>query len=63
MRTQFNVRIAKNLVKRILIDRKIAPSTRDIIAEVALENWFTKYTPEERAAFYKSHQRKPYVPV
>lgn len=34
--------------------------THDIVVELALENWFTKYSPEERKEFYNRHDRKPY---
>ncbi len=61
MRAQFNVRVEKNLLKRVTSDRKSSAATNDIIAEVALENWFTKFTLEERAKFYRAHDRKPYV--
>lgn len=61
MRTQFNVRIEKTLAKRTAIERKTTSTTNDIVVEVALENWFSKYSPEQRLRYYMSHARKPYA--
>jgi hypothetical protein len=60
MRTQFNARIEQSTKRRIATDRKKFSKTNDIIVEVALENFFTKYTPEERNSFYRAHDRVPY---
>lgn len=59
-RTQFNVRIGKNLTRKIARDRT-SGVTNEIIAEVALENLFSLYTPEKRAQFYRAHYRRPYA--
>lgn len=61
MVTQFNVRLEKSTVKLVKSDRARTAVTNDIIAEVALQNWFTKYTPEQRVNFYKAHDRRPYA--
>ena len=61
MRTQLNVRVCKTLKNRIAQDRKHTFATNDIIVEVALENWFTKLSPEQRDKFYKAHSRRPYA--
>lgn len=60
MRTQFNVRICKQLAKRVATDRRNLLTTNDIVAEVALEDFFTRHTPDEREKFYRAH-RRPYV--
>jgi hypothetical protein len=60
MRPQFNVRIQKRLVKQVADDRTMAPTTKDVIVEVALENFFTKFSIGERRKFYHAHSRKPY---
>lgn len=56
---QFNVRIAPEIIGRVLRDKLNTKATKDIITEVAFENWFTQ-PPEKRAQFYRSHNRKPY---
>lgn len=60
MRTQLNVRIEKGLAKRVSGDKRGRFATNDIIVAVALENWFSKFTPEQRDKFYKAHFQKPY---
>lgn len=61
MRTQLNVRVPKSVRRRVISDRKKSATTNDVVVEVALENLFTKYTPDQRATFYRSHHRKPYA--
>lgn len=63
MRTQVNVRLSKSTKRRVELDRKSTAATNDIIVEVALENWFSKYAPEDRARFYKAHDRRPYARI
>lgn len=63
MRAQFNTRIAQATKGKVDKDRKYA-GTNDIIAEVALENWFSQFSVDERAKFYRAHwanSRKPFV--
>lgn len=60
MRTQLNVRVSKQTKASVSRDKKATGRTNDIVVEVALENFFTKYTPEERSAFYRAHDRVPY---
>ena len=62
MITQFNVRIAKGLKRRASLDKLNSGATLDIIAEVALEDFFTRHTPEQRKKFYAAHSRKPFQP-
>lgn len=61
MRSQFNVRIGRQIKKRIASDRAFCGTTSDIVTEVALENWFTRYNPDERKKFYRLHERQPFV--
>ena len=61
MRPQFNVRIQKRLARRVALDKAEATTTKDVIVEVALENWFTKFPIGERRRFYEAHARKPYA--
>jgi hypothetical protein len=58
---QFNVRIAPGLKRRLELEKAHASTTKDIIAELALEAWFTKYPLAQRIAFYRAHERKPYA--
>ncbi len=58
-RTQFNVRISANLVKRVTKEKTRCFKTRDIIAEVALDAFFSNYTADQRESFYRAHQ--PYA--
>ena len=60
MRTQLNVRVSKSIARSVTRDKKNSAGTNDIVAEVALENWFSRYTPEERSRFYHAHTRRPY---
>lgn len=61
MRTQLNVRVSKGITKHVRDDKRLSGKTNDIIVEVALEAFFTKWTPEERLAFYRAHDRTPYA--
>lgn len=61
MTTQLNVRVAKTLKQKVDKDRFRTGKTNDIIVEVALENFFTAYSPTKREQFYKLHIRKPYA--
>lgn len=61
MRTQLNVRVAKRLKSLIDRDKASTGRTNDILVEVALENFFTKYSPEQRSVFYKNHYRVPHA--
>lgn len=58
---QFNVRIRKTLKRRVAIDKANTSVPQDIIAEVALEDFFTRYTPDQRAKFYRNHDRRAYA--
>lgn len=55
MKEQFNVRLPKNIKRRVALDRKNYRQTNDIVTAVALEDWFTRRTPDERARFYRAH--------
>jgi hypothetical protein len=62
-RPQFSARISKDLRNRLRREKPTA-GTNDILCEVAMEFWLTKYTHEQRAQFYRAHwanSRKPYV--
>jgi uncharacterized protein (UPF0276 family) len=59
MKQQFNVRIRKQYMRRIQQESRNTLVTKDILAEVALENWFS-ISPDRRAQFYRTHSRKPY---
>ncbi len=61
MRTQLNARVQGRLIKRISDEKKNTLATKDIIVEVALDNWFTSQPPEQRERYYKAHARKPYA--
>lgn len=61
MRTQLNVRVAKHVKERVAKDRKSMGKTNDVIVEVALEDFFTRHKPEQRAVFYRNHYRSPYA--
>jgi hypothetical protein len=60
MRTQLNVRVAKQTKKRVQTDRLTCNMTADVIVEVALEDFFTRHNQKERSAFYRSHFYTPY---
>lgn len=59
-REQFNVRLEKNLKRKVAKDRAATAKTNDIIVAVALENLFTGCSLEKRRKFYDAHHRKPY---
>lgn len=61
MRTQFNVRLPKSLKRSVISDKRHGGGSNDIVAEVALANWFTAYTPEERHKMYLAHNRRAYT--
>jgi hypothetical protein len=60
IREQFNARISKGIKRRAINDRKRCNVTNDIVVEVALESFLTKFTPDQRAGFYRAHDHKPY---
>ena len=60
MRTQFNVRIKPSVKRRAAIDKTNTNATFDVITEVALTDFFSRYTAEERARFYRNHDFRPY---
>lgn len=61
MTTQLNTRVAKTIKQKVSKDRFRTGKTNDIIVEVALENFFTAYSPAQREQFYRSHSRAPYA--
>lgn len=61
MRTQFNVRLPKSLKKSIVSDKRHGGGSNDIVTEVALANWFSLYTPEQRHKAYLAHNRRAYT--
>jgi hypothetical protein len=65
MTSQLNVRIAKRLKRQVGVEQATigVPVTNEIITEVALEHLFTSLTREQRAKFYRNHNRKPYAGV
>ena len=60
-RSQFNVRIQKSIKRRVALERLNTLASQDIIAEVALESWFSKFSPAQRRQFYLNHGRRPYA--
>ncbi|HQB53785.1 MAG TPA: hypothetical protein PLX62_12900 [Bacteroidales bacterium] len=60
MKSQFNVRLPKAIIRRVATDRKNYCQTNDIVVAVALEDFFTRRTPEERLKFYRAHST-PYA--
>jgi hypothetical protein len=60
IRKQFNVRICGNLKRRVALDRANTGASNDIVVEVALENWFSKFNQDQRTKFYRTHGRKAY---
>ena len=62
-RAQFNVRIPKNIKRRVALERVNTLASQDIIVEVAMESWFTKFSPQQRRQFYLAHDRRPYARV
>ena len=60
-RAQFNVRIPRNLKRRVALDRVNTLASQEIIIEVALESWFSKFSPQQRGQFYRAHDRRPYA--
>lgn len=55
-----NVRVAKALKRRVLGEKKQTGATTDVIAEVALEHFFSAYQQEQRLGFYRNHHYLPY---
>lgn len=60
-REQLNVRLPKQLKQRVTSDRSRNSKTNDIVVAVALEYFFSAYTPEQRAKYYAAHDHKPYA--
>ena len=60
VRSQFNVRLGGQIQRRIALDKANTNTSKDIITEVALENWFSAFDADKRAKFYRAHDRKPY---
>lgn len=60
-REQLNVRVSKGNKAQVQRDRKRNSKTNDIVVEVALEYFFSAYTPDQRAKFYAAHDHKPYA--
>ena len=61
VRAQFNVRIPKTIKRRVALERVNTLASHDIIVEVALESWFSKFSPAQRRQFYLNHDRRPYA--
>ena len=54
-RNQFNVRIGSDKIGKVQRDREKFKTTRDIIVEVALADFFSRWSPDERSRFYRNH--------
>lgn len=54
-KVQFNTRIEDAIQARIASECRRCRITQDVLVSAALENWFTRHTPEERLKFYRAH--------
>jgi hypothetical protein len=60
MIAQLNVRVAKKFAADVAKEKALTGTTKDIIVEVALSDFFSRHPIERRKTFYRSHARQPY---